>query len=511
MGASKKTGTDLTDDSNDRLGNTRNWPGNDLVIASNRGPISFQIDNSGNLIGRRGGGGLVSGLGPLVTGTGATWIAAAMTEGDRQAARQGIINAEGFQTRLISFDEATYQMAYDVICNSTLWFAHHALWDLSQRPRFDLRWREAWDAYRRFNHHFAQAIADEAPEGAAVLIQDYHLSLVAAEVRPMRPDLRLAHFSHTPFAGPDQIRVLPDQIAVELLEGLAANHVCGFHAKRWADAFSLSCEQVIGRVPTTIVAPLAPDREDIVAAARTDQCNDALRELIAEVSDRQLIVRVDRIELSKNILRGFHAFDDMLERHPKWREHVVFAAFCYPSREGLPEYLAYRQQIETLVNQLNSKWSTPTWRPIIFDASDDFPKSVAALRLYDLLLVNPISDGLNLVAMEGPLVNEREGLVALSTEAGAFAILKDAVRRLNPFDTYETAEVLAEVLDCSQDERSAEAQLLVERVRARTPANWLADQLTALSKLSEPNTGSNPTGNGDTGFRDIGFRDISNA
>lgn len=455
----------------------------DIVIVSNRGPVSFHADEGRKLTARRGAGGLVSGLGPLISGTGATWIAAAMSPGDRIAAGQGVIDSEGFRTRLLDFDEATFRMTYDTVCNSTLWFAHHGLWDLSRRPRFDMRWREAWDAYRAFNRRFAEAVAEDAPEGAAVLIQDYHLCLVAPVLRVERPDLLLAHFTHTPFAGPDQIRVLPDTVASELLEGMAAHHICGFHTQRWADAFEASCDHILGRAPTTLVAPLAPDPDDIATVARSERCNVALAQLESEIGDRKLIMRVDRIELSKNILRGFYAFDDLLERHPQWREKVVFGAFCYPSREGLPEYLAYRQEIETLVAMLTEKWATPTWRPIIFDASDDFPRSVASLRRYDVLLVNPIRDGLNLVAMEGPLVNERDGVVTLSAEAGAFAFLEGFVKRVNPFDISECADVLCDALEATPADRSTEAEKLLKRVRSRTPADWLTDQLRALDKV----------------------------
>jgi trehalose 6-phosphate synthase len=197
------------------------------------------------------------------------------------------------------------------------------------------------------------------------------------------------------------------------------------------------------------------------------------------LGDRRLIARVDRIELSKNLLRGFHAFDDMLTRHPDLRERVVFGAFCYPSREGLAEYLAYRQEVEWLVRHLNEKWATKDWTPIVFDPTDDYPRSVAALRRYDVLLVNPIRDGLNLVAKEGPTVNERDGLVVLSTEAGVFDELEGAVRAVNPFDVSGTADAMAAALRAPADERREEAAEVRRRAGSRGPRAWLADQLEA--------------------------------
>jgi trehalose 6-phosphate synthase len=456
-------------------------PTRPVVVVSNRGPISFRVADDGTLQARRGAGGLVSGLGPLVAGTDATWIAAAMSEGDRQAAARGVIEAEGFRVRTLAFPPDTYRAAYDVVCNATLWFLHHGLWDLARRPRFDERWHEAWASYRAVNRAFADVVAEEAPDGAAVLVQDYHLCLLAPVLRDRRPDLRLVHFSHTPFAGPDLLRVLPDDVGAELLDGLAAHHACGFHTPRWARSWEASHHELRGGVPTaaTFVSPLAPDPDDLAAAARSDACRDSLRLLDARVGDRSLLVRVDPMELSKNLPRGFHAFDDLPRRHPRWRGRDVFGAFCYPSREGLAEYLAYRQEVEGLVAAINERWGTDDWQPILLETTDDFPRSVAALRRFDVLLVNPIRDGLNLVAKEGALLNERDGLVALSPEAGAWFELEGSVRRVDPYDVVQTADALASALDATADERRVEAAELRRRARSRTPATWLADQLIA--------------------------------
>ena len=416
------------------------------MIVSNRGPLSFTVDDSGALVARRGAGGLVSGLAPLVTDTEAVWIAAAISDGDREAATRGVVEAEGFKVRLLSIDPDVYRAAYDVVCNATLWFLHHALYDLSRRPRFDTRFREAWDAYRQVNRAFAAAVAESAPEGAAVLVQDYHLALVASFLVERRPDLRLVHFSHTPFAAPDTWRVLPPDLGRELLAGMAAHHACGFHSRRWADAFAGCCAEQLGQTPRTFVAPLAPDAADIGRVATGEACGRALAALDTTVGDRALVVRVDRIELSKNILRGFQAFEDLLDRYPEWRERVIFGAFVYPSREGLPEYLAYRQEVEATVRRINERWSTPDWTPILFDPSDDFPLSVAALRRADVFLINPIRDGLNLVAEEGPLVNDRDAVLLLSPEAGVWDQLAGAARPVHPYDISGTADALAAAL-----------------------------------------------------------------
>jgi trehalose 6-phosphate synthase len=284
---------------------------------------------------------------------------------------------------------------------------------------------------------------------------------------------------HTPFCGPNSIRALPAPIAEELLSGMASHVACGFHCSRWARAFVACCRDVIGYEPATFVSPLAPDHDDICAVAASDEAAAEGRWVDEVVAGRKLVLRVDRIELSKNLLRGFLAYEDLLTTHPEWRERVVFIALVYPSREGLPEYIAYRNEVEALANRINDTWGTAGWRPIVLDTSDNFPRSVAALQRYDVLLVNPVRDGMNLVAKEGPLLNEREGVLALSREAGAWEELHEGVLEVNPFDVAGTGDVLDTALRLDAPTRARMMATLRAAVAARTPRDWLDDQLAA--------------------------------
>lgn len=449
----------------------------DLVIASNRGPLSFSRDSSGALVATRGAGGLVSSVGPLVEETGATWVAAAMSDEDREAARGGVSEAEGYRVRSLDIPEALYRQAYDVVSNATLWFLHHGLYDLSRRPVFDRRWREAWDGYRAVNRLFAEACADEAPDGGVVLVQDYHLSLAPAMLRTLRPDVRTVHFSHTPFAEPATLRALP--YAEELLEGMSGASACGFHARRWAANFEACCRDVLGASPPSFVSPIAPDPNDMASVDIGDE-GSWVSSVVG--SGRRMILRVDRIELSKNIVRGFQAYELLLEERPEWREQVVFVALVYPSRQTLAQYQAYRQEVETVAARVNARFGTPGWQPIVFDAEDNFPRSVAALQRYDVLLVNPVRDGLNLVAKEGPMVNTADGLLALSREAGVWDELAGAALGLNPYDIAETADVLAAALSMAPVERAERSAELRRLACLRRPEDWLEDQLRAVAE-----------------------------
>ena len=247
-----------------------------VVLVSNRGPVSFtEID--GRLVAKRGGGGLVSGLAPLVAGTDATWIAAALSDGDRTAAGEGVIDAADMKVRTLAIEPMTLRLAYDVVCNSTLWFLYHGLHDLSRRPVFDRGWAEAWQAYRDYNQRFAGVIAADAPADATVLVQDYHLALLGPRLAEARPDLATVHFSHTPFAPPHLLRVLPTDAAIELLEGMTGHTICGFHSPRWAADFRASCRELLGRDAPTFVAPLAPDPDDLRGVAAGDACPGSVR------------------------------------------------------------------------------------------------------------------------------------------------------------------------------------------------------------------------------------------
>ena len=452
-----------------------------VVIASNRGPLSYRLDH-GEVVGRRGGGGLVSGLAPLVEQGRATWIAAALSDADRAAVAAGVTSADGLSAHLLDLDTEDHRLAYDVISNETLWFVHHGLFDLTRTPAYDDDWWAAWAAYERVNERFADAVCELSPEGAAVLVQDYHLTLLAPSVRARRPDLSLVHFHHTPFAGPDGLRVLPPAARDAMLGALAAHHACGFHTPGWAGNFedSLRHWPPSGPAPARAFAStLSSDAGALATTAASAECAEAHAALDEAVGDLQLIVRVDRMELSKNIVRGFQAYDLLLSQRPDLRGRVTFLACCYPSRENVDAYRRYRDEVEAAAAQLQERWGDADWSPVQLETDDDYPRSVAALRRYDVLVVNPVRDGLNLVAKEGPLVNERDGQLVLSTEAGAFAELGDHVDAIHPFDVAATASALGAALDRGADDRRKRARLLRAAAARRTPGDWLTDQLAA--------------------------------
>jgi trehalose 6-phosphate synthase len=452
-----------------------------VIVVSNRGPFRFEKSSDGTFSAHRGSGGVVSALMPLLANReDATWVAAAIGEDDRAAVAAGTPTPTGgVHAKLLALDPQISRLHYDVVSNGVLWFLHHGLFDLARRPRFDRRFREAWEGYVSVNRSFTDAVVDGAGTGETVLVQDYQLTLVPQMLREARGDLHVVHFTHTPFCGPSSVRVLPEYVAHAICSSMAGC-TTGFHTQRWARAFRASAREVLGSdagIGHTFAASFGPDPAVLAAEIATPEVDAEIAALEERVGDRQLIVRSDRMELSKNIVRGFLAYDLLLEERPELRERVTFAALLNPSRESLPEYLAYRNEVEQAAARVNDRWATRGWEPVILDPRDNYARSLAGLVRSDVLLVNPVRDGLNLVALEGPLANRRDGVLCLSREAGSHDELHHACLTVQPFDLVQTAAALHEALVMDPAERAARAAELRALAQANPPAAWLETQL----------------------------------
>ncbi|MEY2419631.1 MAG: trehalose 6-phosphate synthase [Actinomycetota bacterium] len=459
-----------------------------LIVVSNRGPVAFHFDENGEPVAGRAGGGLVSTLGGGVRGDDVVWIAATMSDADRAASKnadpEGELRSDGYRVRLVDVAAETYAAAYNVVANETLWFWHHHMFDSAHRPRLDSTFRAAWESFRDLNRALATAAANAAEPNATVLVHDYQMALVPAMVRELRPDVRIAHFTHTPWVDPALLGLLPDDIVDELLLGMGGADACGFHAPRWASAFE-GCWRAHPAtravpMPRTFVAPAAADHDEVANVAASPECAREMTIFRASVGDRKCIVRVDRIEPSKNLLRGLWAYRELLSSHPEWRNRVCLVAMCYPSRESLAEYQQLHHDVVEAADSLNREFGTDEWAPVFLDTNDDFARSVAGLRSADVFLVNPIRDGLNLVAYEGTAINERDAALVLSREAGAWDELGPAgAIVVNPFDVVSTAEALHQALSLDPQERHERYEKLYAVATARTPAEWLQKQIDA--------------------------------
>jgi trehalose 6-phosphate synthase len=466
-----------------------------LLLASNRGPLSYAEDDAGALLARRGAGGLVSAVAGAALPEDAVWVCAALSDADRRAARAAAGGRVEPGVQMLDIDPITFDRAYNGVANSTLWFVAHLLYDVPTAPVFDARSRRQWRAYRDYNDTFSGALADAAAPGAAVLVQDYHLSLAPGQLRERRPDLRIGHFSHTPWAPPEYFCLLPDDVAREVLLGMLGADAVGFHSPRWADAFARCCVEVLGatydgraithdgRTTRISVHALGVDADALAARAAEVDVQSRLAGLRELVGDRQLLLRIDRTELSKNIVRGLEAYRELLRGWPQWRGRVVHLALAYPSRHDLPEYRQYTAAVQRVAREVNEEFGADGWLPVHLEVRDDYPRSLAAYALADVLLVNPLRDGMNLVAKEGPVLSQRGLSLVLSRQAGAADGLGPWAHLVNPYDVVQTAEALHAALSEGADTRSERTAALAAASTALSPAAWLADQLTALTSV----------------------------
>ncbi|MFF1439955.1 trehalose-6-phosphate synthase [Streptomyces sp. NPDC058295] len=455
----------------------------EVLVASNRGPVSYELREDGSLHAKRGGGGLVSGLSAIGPEAGALWVCSALSDGDREAVRRGV-GEEG--VRMLAVPADVHTDAYNGIANSVLWFLHHLLYQTPLEPAFDAEFRRQWASYEAYNRAFAEALAEEAADGAAVLVQDYHLCLVPGMLRELRPDLRIGHFSHTPWAPVDYFALLPGDIREQLLHGMLGADRLGFLTRRWADAFTACCAEFAGGPGKTRIGVhgLGADADFLRERSHRPDVDERMAALRAEIGEgRKTIVRVDRTELSKNIVRGLLAYRQLLDDHPEWRERVVHVAFAYPSRQDLAVYRDYMAEVRRLSEEINDAYGTPGWTPVLLNLKDDFARSLAAYRLADVAMVNPIRDGMNLVAKEVPVVSDEGCALVLSREAGAYWELGEDAITVNPYDILETARALHEGLTMKPEERAERTKRLSAAATALPPARWFLDQLNALREI----------------------------
>jgi trehalose 6-phosphate synthase len=480
-----------------------------LIVVSNRGPVSFATDEAGERVAKRGGGGLVTALRSLVSHHDVTWIASAMTDEDRVVAEENAHEAleetardgSPYRLRLVAHDPQAYDWHYNVISNPTLWFAQHYLWGLAHAPDIDRALHHAWsEGYVTVNASFAAAVVEELEREprAAVFFHDYHLYVAPALVRERVPDALLAHFVHVPWPQPDYWRVLPDPIRRAVHEGLLANDVVSFHTNRWRTNFLRSAVDITdaeaefrtgvarrrGRTTLARACPISVDPAEFEEVA-ADLDVLAAEAAIEEARSEFLIVRVDRTDPSKNVVRGFRAFELYLEAHPEMHGRVAMLAHLDPSRQDIPEYAEYMGAIQRAARLVNDRFQQEGWQPLDLRIEDDFAKAVAAYKQYDVLLVNAIFDGMNLIAKEAPLVNERDGVLILSENAGAHEELGEWALTINPFDVAGQAEAIHEAITMPPEERRRRIGAIRDRVRSHDIGAWIDVQLRDLDEARE--------------------------
>ncbi len=505
-----------------------------LIIVSNRGPVEYSYDKNGALRTKRGAGGMITALQPAVRYAppeGFIWIAVAMSDAERAIAERqeearkekdpaaiaaGLISANGHQhpkrqsrkqerpmppTRFVNVPPTAYQRDYDGISNRILWFLQHYLWNTAEEPTFTAQHYHLWEqGYKLVNQAIADVICEEVvrePGPTQVWIQDYHLYLVAGMVRERleqagrAEDTIITQFIHIPWPSARYWQLLPRHWLMGIYHSLLANDLIGFQTRRDSRNFMGAVRTLIDDAETTAderggsilwqrhmtlarSEPISIDVQEVrqEAARGERQYEDEVRAMLGAFT----IVRVDRVEPTKNIVRGFQAFEGLLKAHPELAGQVKFLAFLVPSRQGLPSYRRYEREVRNIIQKINTTYGTDGWKPIEAFFENNRSRALAAMRHYDALLVNAVIDGMNLVAKEGPVVNENNGVLILSETAGTAQQLGEASITITPTDVEETTQALIRVMEMPLDERRQRAQWLRARIEQEDLEAWLQQQ-----------------------------------
>lgn len=477
-----------------------------LIVVSNRGPVEFYKYNS-KIEMKRGAGGLVSTLLPLMEALNGVWIASAMTPGDIEIAKRYPENRVPipeedplFWVPFVVVDPDQYECYYSTISNPLLWFVQHYMWNSPYTPDIDDKIHQAWDeGYKYMNQKFAEKVLAESKRNdkePLIMLQDYHLYLCPTYIRKKMKNTFLNQFIHIPWPQSEYFSIIPEYMRNAIIEGLLSNNLLGFHIPRYVTNFIQTCEEYGAEVDynegiiwqngqTTHVKsyPISIDYEGIKELASSKEVSEN-EKLIKEIKeDCFLFYRTDRADLSKNIIRGFQAYELFLHKYPQYHGKVKFLTTGKPTRQQIREYYDYYYDIVDIIEDINVKYGNDDWKPIELIFKADYKLVVAAFKNYDCMIVNPIADGMNIVPKEASVVNEHEGVIILSEKAGCFDELKDHVLAVNPYDISQTAEAYHNALQMDKNERHERFENLQKIVAQRTIYHWITEQFEDIEKL----------------------------
>ena len=479
-----------------------------LILATNRGPVEHQVTADGRTEARRGSGGVVTALNSLTQMANFTWIASAMGEGDRVVSNQGQapsikspLPGHKINLRYVVTPRRVYHKYYNIVCNPLLWFLQHYMWNPPYNPNVDASVHDAWQGgYVPVNQAFARAVVEEAKDETQppiIVSHDYHLYLVPKYVREELPDTVIQHFVHIPWPTPRYWQMVPGYIVREICDSLCRTDLIGFQTPEDRQSFLDTVEHFLpdaevdrqehlvrrnGQSTEVRVYPISinvAEVQRIAGSPRALEYEEKLRPLCNDAT----IVRVDRAEPNKNVVRGFKAYELLLSRHPELQGKVTFLAFLVLSRTHIRQYQRYMDEIQQLIDQINRNYSTEDWQPIHAFLENNYSQAVAGMKLYDVLLVNTIIDGMNLVAKEGPVVNTKNGVLVLSESSGSHPQLMFDALSVSPTDIEGTMETLYRAVNMSSEERQQRASNLYEMVRQEDINHWLCRQLEDIGKL----------------------------
>ncbi len=472
-----------------------------IVIVSNRGPKDF-VWAEDRWVARPASGGLVSMLSPLAREQGVVWFCCVSEPPSAKQAEHGLFTTaadqqdEGLHVVPVPVPAETYHAYYGQISNEVLWMLQHRVLGHGGYEDLDADRHRAWaDGYLAANARLADAVRATCRSAGAVLVQDYHLYPLPALLRAQLGPTPILHFTHIPFLDVGLMRLIPRLWREAILGGLLGADVVGVQTEGDGRSFLACCSELLhlpvdwedrtiavegGRRVRVRAYPASVD----VAALKADMklpAVDAARARLADELGEMSIIRVDRLDPSKNQLIGFLAFERLLEMRPDLRGRVRFSAFLVPSRTDLSVYRAYHDALYERIDAINARFTPDCGRPPInVFYTNDREQALAAMEACDVLLVNSLQDGMNLVAKEWAVVSRRPGVLVLSETTGAAEEATDSALFVSPLDIEGTARAMAEAFDMATTERAERLARFRERVFEWTARDWLAGQLRDL-------------------------------
>jgi len=468
-----------------------------FVVVSNRQPYVHSWKQS-RIVVNRGAGGVVTALDPILQTCSGLWVAWGNGDADKKASPSATLAVPpenpSYTLRRIWLTKQEEIGYYYGFSNEALWPLCHTAFN---RPIFR---REDWETYVRVNEKFADAVAEELHgRRAFVWIQDYHLCLLAKMLKERLPEQVItAHFWHIPWPGHDTFRICPNRR--ELLDGLLANDLLGFHIQHhcnnFIDTVDRELESKIDRERHSIVRgghetlirpfPISVDYQDIEKRCKTPELSEMSKQLSDEfgLEGKKVLLGLDRIDYTKGIPERLLAVDRLLDKHPELSEKFIFLQMGEISRLHIPKYKQLNDEINALVEQINWKHSTDSWKPItLIRRHLNYPQPLAFYVLGDVCVVSSLHDGMNLVAKEYvSSVDESKGTLVLSQFTGAARELSDALL-VNPYDREEFADSLYTAITMPEEERRHRMQKMKAAVSHQNIYRWAGKVISELLKL----------------------------
>ena len=462
-----------------------------LLVVSNRLPYTVRVSN-GQVDLAPSTGGLATGMRPLLERGLATWV------GWPGLSLEDVKDAEGLSRALrvrgivtVWLRKEEVENYYEGFCNGTLWPLFHYF---PERAIYNPTY---WDWYVRVNERFAEAVASVYRPGDLIWVHDYHLMLAPAILRRrLGPDAPIGFFLHIPFPSYEVFRALPWR--EELLRGVLGSDLVGFHTFDYVNHFLESVRRVLGlehslgtlefegRLVKVDAFPMGIDVESIRSRAQSEAVVKVVEELRRRLGDVQVVFSIDRLDYTKGLPERLMAFRRLLEKYPEYRGRVSYVMVVSPSRERVEEYARLRRELNELVGDINGRYGTLGWTPVIYIRrfiSDD--ELLAMYRLADVALITPLRDGMNLVAKEYVAANvDRKGVLIVSEGAGASSELVEAIV-VNPHDYDGVADAIKEALDMQPAERAARMTALQGRVSSYDVNAWAYDFVSSLVNVKE--------------------------